>query len=232
MHARYLALRWTPSVFEKPQATYRTQATRTVGSASMRPSPYLPRFSLLKGRMKPGSEIVPQTYPAWYILSKHSSSLFANISLLLLLALWQGIQRTKQFWDQRRFRRDNGTYRSSSKHVWRVSSTNPKKKTDKSNCGFPNFSAGLSFACVIKLPKTCPAMNLIRRSKSRITQPCCRSWGQGLHSSTAPHSGEVAVHRGIDAAGRTAAVCSMMHHWNGVVVIAVGRKSRQESLDK
>ena len=42
-----ISLRWTVlSVFEKHKVTYRTQARRTVGSASMRPLPYLPRFLL------------------------------------------------------------------------------------------------------------------------------------------------------------------------------------------
>ena len=127
----YLALTWSPSVYEKTQAIHRAQV-RTVGSASTCPSPYLPRFSLLKeGRMIPGGEIVPQIYPTWYLFLKSLSSLFAIIPLLLLFALWQGIQRKNQFWDQRRFRRDNGTYRSSSKHVWRVSFTNPKKENDE-----------------------------------------------------------------------------------------------------
>ena len=44
MTVRHLALRWTPCVFEKTPVTYRTQAKKTAGSASMRPSPYLPRF--------------------------------------------------------------------------------------------------------------------------------------------------------------------------------------------
>ena len=51
-----LALRWTPSIFEKPQVTYRTQAKKTVGSASMRPLPYLQRLLF-----DADSEIAPQT---------------------------------------------------------------------------------------------------------------------------------------------------------------------------
>ena len=38
---------------------------------------------------------------------------------------------------------------------WRVPFTNPEEKKDNA-CGFQFFSAG--FACVIKLPKTCPSM--------------------------------------------------------------------------
>ena len=55
MPVRGLAFRRTPSVFEKPQVTYRTQAKRTVGSALMRPFPYLPRFLF-----DANSEIAPQ----------------------------------------------------------------------------------------------------------------------------------------------------------------------------
>ena len=56
MSVRDLALERTPSVFEKPQVTYKTQAKRTVGSASMRPLPYLPRLLF-----DTNSEIAPQT---------------------------------------------------------------------------------------------------------------------------------------------------------------------------
>ena len=60
MWVRDLALRWTPSVFEKPQVTYRTSKS-TVGSASMRPLPYLPRFLF-----DADSEIAPQTI-YWFL---------------------------------------------------------------------------------------------------------------------------------------------------------------------
>ena len=156
MQLRYLALRWTPSVFEKPQATCRTQATRTLGSASMRPSPYLPRFSLLKGRMIPGGEIEPQIYPTWYILLKHLWSLFANMPLLLLFALWQGIRRQNQFRDQRWFRRDNGTYRSSSKHVWRVSFNEEPEESETTIYSPKPVSPWIKFAT----PPPSAAMNI------------------------------------------------------------------------
>ena len=55
MPVRDLALRWAPSIFGKPQALPGHKQNR-LGSAAMRPLPYLPRFLF-----DADNEIVPQT---------------------------------------------------------------------------------------------------------------------------------------------------------------------------
>ena len=157
MPLRYLVLRCTPSGFEKPQATYRTQATRTVGSVSMRPSPYLPRFSLLKGQAIPRREI-------YYLkCTLHDKSVWTMYRACLQpyrCCYCLHCDRTSNAKSRSEISVD---FEEITAHIEAAANTfgshllrTRKKKTRRIICWFPTLSSG--FACVIELPKTCPAM--------------------------------------------------------------------------
>ena len=73
-------------------------------------------------------EIVPQTYPTRHLFLTHVSSLLANISLLLLFALWQGIQPKDLFEISVDFEEVMAHIEAAPNTFWYVSFTNPNKE--------------------------------------------------------------------------------------------------------